>query len=99
MAHTLKIKRFAAVVHPEGDFIDVSVEISDGEKEPVLKNYGYPLGTPMEQIRADLKNVVAGLDQDAESQAVYAEREAKLRQVDEMRDEMEGEEIAANVSE
>lgn len=98
MAHTLTVKGFGVVVHPEGDLVNVEVEINDGER-CVLRNYGFPLGTPKEEIEADLKNVVAGLDSDANHQALIVEQEAKLRAVDAMREEMEGMEISANVSE
>lgn len=99
MGHTLKIKSFGVEIHPEGDLTSVLVEISDGVNEPVLKRFGYPLGTSKEAVEADLKNVVAGLDSDAATIELHAEREAKLKQVDEMREELEGKEIVADASE
>ena len=87
--HSLEIKDIAIITVEGKEQMSVEVEVNDGEKT-VLRRYGFPLGTSQEEIEADLKNVVAGLDSDAEAKVRNAEHEATLKKVDELREALKG---------
>lgn len=87
--HSLEIKDVSVIATEDGEQISVEVEIDDGENT-VLRRFGFPLGTSQEEIEADLKNVVAGLDSDAAHQKGIAEHDEKMKKVDEMREALKG---------
>lgn len=96
MSHTIDIKGISVVKQYDRDAVEVKVEVNDGEnKKPVLRKFGYPLGTTKEEVVADLKNVVAGLDSDADHQASIAEREKQLKEVAKMHKELTGTSLGA----
>lgn len=89
MPHTLKILDIGVRNHPEGQMVVAEVEINDGEKT-VLRKFGYSLGITEEAVAADLKNVVACLDSDAEQQIRIAENEKAMAEVEKMKSQLEG---------
>lgn len=87
--HSLTVKNIGVLGHPDGPMLDVEVEINDGENT-VLRKFGYPLGTTKEEVEADLKNVVAGFDGEAEHQLRVAANDAAMAEVEKMKDELKG---------
>ncbi len=87
--YALEVKRVGVMSHPDGDLVDVEVEITDGEKSHVRK-FGFPIGTDEKTIAAELRKVAEGLNSDAAHQEAIAEHEAQLKQVDEARAALEG---------
>lgn len=80
MAHAIKVKNVetAFSLADNKHFIDIEVEVFDGETLTGTRRFGYPLNTSKEDILADLNKVAKALDSDAEHAAKSAELEAGL---------------------
>lgn len=90
MAHTLKIKSIDTAYSQADNshFIDVEVEVFDGEESIGTRRFGYPMGTPKEVILEDLGKVKALFDSEQESKIANAELEAKLADAAQMKEEL-----------
>lgn len=87
--HQLTIKKIGTVSVEGEAQLDVEVEINDG-KNTVLRKYGYPLEHTQEEVESDLKNVVAGFDDDAKLAKQREKHDLAMEEVAKMKKKLEG---------
>lgn len=90
MTHSLTIKSIETGFSQASNshFIDVAVEVFDGEESLGVRRFGYPMGTSKEEIIADLEKQKATLDSDKEVGVASAKLEAELSQADSLKEEL-----------
>lgn len=88
MTHSLKILETSTGYSQVSDspFINVEVEVFDGEESLGTRNFGYALGTSKEDILADLTKVRMSLDSDKETAAASAELQKGLDDADKLKE-------------
>lgn len=80
MAHAIKVKNVETAYSQASNshFLDVEVEVRDGETLVGTRRFGFALDASKEQILEELEKVAKTLDSDAEVAAKSAELEAQL---------------------
>jgi len=74
-------------------YLDVEVEIKNGEKVEAVRHLGYPLETTQEEIEADVKKVVAAYGQDQVLAEASRKVEAAQRAADKVINNLTGRNI------
>ena len=90
MTHSLTIKSIDTAYSQASNshFIDVAVEVFDGEESIGIRRFGYAMGTSKEDIIADLQKVKATLDSDKEIGVASAKLETELAQANIIREDL-----------
>lgn len=90
MAHAITIKSIETGFSQASNshFIDVAVEVFDGEESLGVRRFGYPMGTSKEEIVEDLKNQKTTLDSDKEVGIASAQLESELAHANSLKEEL-----------
>lgn len=88
MAHSITIKSIETAYSQASNshFIDVEVEVFEGEESLGTRRFGYPIDTSKEGIIEDLQKVKATLDSDKELSVANAELEKNLASAEETKE-------------
>lgn len=78
MSHAIKIKAIETAFSQADNrhFLDVEVEVTDGEKAVGTRRFGYPMDSTKEFILEDLNKVAKALDSDVVNAANSSKTEA-----------------------
>jgi len=76
----IKTSRVDTVIATGEKFIDVEVEIYADEQIIETKKFGYPIGTPVEQITSEISNTLGNMKIEAEN-AVASEEAEKVEKI------------------
>lgn len=93
--HTLKVKSIRVREVAGEKMKEVEVELG-GHGDAHIRKFGFPVDISKDDIEAELKKIVSGLDCDAEHQEMIAGHEAILKEVDELQKEWEGKTFTAS---
>ena len=90
MSHQIKIKSVETAYSQASNshFIDVEVEVYDGEELVGTRKFGYPTDTSADFIKEEMAKLEATLDSDKEIGIASAEVEAQLKNAASVKEEL-----------